>query len=134
MAGWIKVEKDLLNDPRLLVMARRLAEIDRRDWSPRRLLATCVGAVCILWITADTHVDQDDVLALGPADIDELTGVEGFCDLMPTEWLEVLDPTHVKLPGFHAHNGTSAKMRAQNSARQQVHRNTRALRKRNGHA
>ena len=71
----------------------------------------------MLWIIADSFVDEQDLLAMGPADIDELTGIKGFCDLMPAEWLEVVNENTVKLPGFHAHNGTEAKKKAQGQKR-----------------
>jgi hypothetical protein len=132
--GWIRLAKDLPSHPAIRRMARQLAERERSQGCPPRPLsryvATCVGAVGILWITADGHIDQEDVLALGPADIDELTGLEGLCDLMPAEWLQVVDPHHVKLPGFQAHNGPAAKKRAQAAQRQQRYRDARPLRKR----
>jgi hypothetical protein len=136
VAGWIKLEKDLYTDPRLRRMATRLAEMDlaagRTPQPYSRLLTTCVGAVSILWITADTHVQQDDLLALGPAEIEQLTGVEGICEILPDEWLVVLDPHTVKLPGFHTHNGTEAKNRAQTKARVERHRSRQKAHLRNG--
>lgn len=121
MNGWIKFEKALLTDPRLLSMARRLGDRDEAAGRPRapfrRLWITCVGAVGILWITADGHIDEEDTLALGPHEIDEITGVDGFCDLIPPEWLQVLDAHRVKLPNFQAHNGTTSRSNAQAAAR-----------------
>jgi hypothetical protein len=121
MNGWIKFEKALSTDPRLLSMARRLGERDEAQGLPkqpfRRLWITCAGAVGILWMTADGHIDQDDTLALGAHEIDELTGIDGFCELMPREWLQVLDANRVKLPNFQAHNGTTSRSNAQAAAR-----------------
>jgi hypothetical protein len=129
LAGpWIKLEKALYEDPRIWAMARVLAERDKAaGFAPQphsRLVVTCVGAVGKLWKTADEHVDDADILPLGPADIDELTGIEGFYQLLPSEWLQVLDTHRVKLPGYHTHNGTEAKKRANGAARQQKYRNT----------
>ncbi len=128
MSGWIKLEKDLYTDPRIRRMATALQARDAANGgahgSHLRYVATCVGAVSILWITADTHVQEDDLLALGPAEIDQLTGIEGVCNLLPPEWLSVIDAYSVKLPGFHEHNGTVAKQRAMDAKRQQRHRTT----------
>jgi len=127
---WIKVERSLARDPRIVAMARALQAREQAAGAPEtpfaRLCITCVGAVCILWITADAYVGQDDVLRYGPADIDELTGIESFCELMPPEWLVVLDAKSVKLPNFHTHNGALEKKRAQQRKRQQRHRNAHA--------
>lgn len=124
--GWIKLEKDLYTDPRLRRMATLLGERAAAPDPHARLLATCVGAVCILWMFADTHVDENDILSLGPAEIDELTGIERVCELLPPDWLHVLDKDRVKLPGFHTHNGTKAKKTAVDTKRQQRHRKRRA--------
>jgi hypothetical protein len=131
---WIKVEKSLWEDPRIITMASLLSEqlyTELGAYVPVRILwITCAGAVGKIWSVADTHVNNDDILALGPAHIDELTGIKGFCNLMPKEWLQVIDANHVKIPGFHAHNGTTAKKRALDQKRQQRHRNTKASRSR----
>jgi hypothetical protein len=124
--AWIKLEKDLYTDPRVRRMATELRARDGaagvRLGDPLRYVTTCVGALAILWITADTHVQEDDTLALGPAEIDQLTGIDRFCELLPGEWLQVIDAHRVKLPGFHRHNGTTAKRRAQGAKRQVQHR------------
>lgn len=121
MTWWIKVNGTLPDDPHIWRMARQLGDqlMAKTGCAQpfNNLLVTCVGAVIILWITADRHIDDQDVLPLGPADIDQLTGLQGFCDLMPAEWLQVIDPNHVKLPNFQAHNGPSAKRRAQGAKR-----------------
>jgi hypothetical protein len=75
-------------------------------------------------MTADSHVDEHDVLAVRPADIDELTGIEGICQILPADWLQVLSENSVKLPGFHTHNGTTAKNKANGAERQRRYRST----------
>ena len=120
MSGWIKIEKDLANDPRVLRMASRLRHADVTLGSRSRLVV--VGALVTLWWYADTHIREDDVLPIGADQIDELVGIANFCDLMPTEWLQVLDPNSVKLVDYLQHNGTSAKKRAVDQKRQQRHR------------
>jgi hypothetical protein len=133
---WVQLEKSLRDDPVILVMAdtlRARANGYAGELGPNArnfFITTCVGAVGILWITADSHVDQNDILPLGPAHIDEITGIQGFCELLPPEWLQVIDSKHVKLPGFQAHRSSAAKRKAQGAARQRRFRNGQALRAR----
>jgi len=51
--------------------------------------------------------------------IDKLVGIKGLCEILPNDWLEVLDGDRVKLPNYHAHNGSTAKERSGNALRQQ---------------
>jgi len=132
MSGWIKVEKDLANDPRVLRMASRLSHADVTLGSRSRLVV--VGALVTLWWYADTHIGNDDVLAIGTDEIDELVGLKGFCSLVPTDWLQVLDSDHVKLVDYTAHNGSSAKQRALAQRRQERHRNEPPSKSRSRHA
>lgn len=120
MSGWIKVEKDLANDPRVLRMASRLSHADVTLGSRSRLVV--VGALVTLWWYADTHICDDDVLAIGANEVDELVGLKGFCELMPPDWLQVLDADHIKLVDYTAHNGSLAKNKALAQKRQQKHR------------
>jgi hypothetical protein len=85
-------------------------------------ISLVVGCVAALWTYADTHIREDDTLRIGPDDVDEIVGVHGFVSILPSEWLEVLDRETVKLPGFHGHNGTSAKSRALTAKRVAKHR------------
>jgi hypothetical protein len=120
--GWIKFEKDLLTDPRVLRMARIISNLwkvtDEGDPSfigngtPLPAVTLVCGALARLWCLADTHVDQDDTMPLGFEEIDEYVGIPGFCLQMPHEWLHRIDEHTVKLPNFHAHNGTEAKGKA----------------------
>jgi hypothetical protein len=121
VSGWIKFEKDLLTDPRTLRIAGILK---RRDCnaSPLPGVTVVLGGLAQLWMIADTHIRNDDVLPLGVDEINEVIGVQGFCELLPTDWLQVIDPHHVKLPEYHAHNGTIAKERALNAKRVERHR------------
>lgn len=120
MSGWIKVEKDLSTDPRVLRMASRLRNADVTLGSRARLVI--VGALVTLWWYADTHIREDDTLPVGADQINELVGVENFCDLMPADWLVIVDSNNVKLIDYTAHNGTTAKKRALGQKRQERHR------------
>ena len=132
MSGWIKFEKDLQIDPRVLRMAkaldRRLTLFDgpQSDYDPCNAAAlpavTLVcGALVRLWSLADSHVGEDDVLDLSADEVDDYIGIPGFCQIMPADWMQVGDGV-VKLPGFHAHNGTAAKKRAVTQNRVAAHR------------
>lgn len=129
MSGWIKLEKDRKDDPRVIRMARELrhASVTHERFTPAIHVTLVLGCLDVLWCYADTHVREDDTLDLGPDEIDELVGLQGFTRLMPPDWLEVLDTNRVKLPDFHAHNGTESKKKALSQKRQERHRNASAL-------
>ena len=125
--GWIKFEKELLNDPRVLKIASRLCHAavtpchaDVTHLARTRL--TVIGALIALWSFADTHIRDDNTLETGKDEIDALIGIAGFCDLLPRDWFLVLDADHVELPGFLVHNGIQAKKRSLAQRRQQKHR------------
>lgn len=127
MSGWIKLEKDLLTDPRFVAAAMALEEryslIDENvmERNAVTLPATTllIGALARIWMIADTHIGEDDVLALSTHQIDKLVGIDGLCQILPNDWLEILDGNRVKLPNYHTHNGSTAKERSGNALRQQ---------------
>lgn len=134
MSGaWIKLEKDRRDDPRVLRMARELRHAavtllrDESVFTPNIYVTLVLGCLDVLWCYADTHVREDDTLDLGPDEIDELVGLRGFCRLMPTDWLEIVDEKTVKLPDFHRHNGTEAKKKALSQKRSERYRRAHAL-------
>jgi len=133
MSGWIKLEKDLLTDPRFVAAAMALeARFDliaanvaddkspfvERNVTPLPAVTLLIGGLARLWFIADTHIGQDDVLALNAHQVDKLIGIDGFCEILPDDWLEILDGDRVKLPNYHRHNGTTAKERSNNAERQ----------------
>lgn len=129
MSGWIKLEKDRRDDPRVIRMARELrnAGVTHERFTTAMHVTLVLGCLDVLWCYADTHVREDDTLDLGPDEIDELVGLQGFTRLMPADWLEILDANRVKLPDFHTHNGTESKKKALSQKRQERHRNAVAL-------
>jgi hypothetical protein len=113
MSGWIKLEKDLRTDPRVLRMASQLGvTLDRHG-----CVTLVLGGLAQIWMLADTHVGNGDILPLGIDDINDIVGIQGFVQLIPQDWLQIVDADNVKLPGFHKHNGTVAKERAQGQKR-----------------
>lgn len=127
MSGWIKLEKDLLTDPRFVAAAMALEErysmidegVSERNAVTLPATTLLIGALARIWVIADTHIGEDDVLALSTHQIDKLIGIDGLCEILPNDWLEILDGNRVKLPNYHAHNGSTAKERSGNALRQQ---------------
>lgn len=133
MSGWIKVEKDLESDPRMITAAAALEQrfqlVEKmagegdgsnalRNVTQNLAVTVLIGALVRIWMVSDTHVGEDNVLPLSTDLIDKRVGVPGFCQLLPQNWLQILDPNCVKLPNFHGHNGTIAKKRSNNAERQ----------------
>jgi hypothetical protein len=135
MSGWVKFEKDLTTDPRVLRMAKELGrrftwfdtsngcDFDPCNASALPGVTLVCGALIRLWVYADSHARVDDTLDLGAAEVDELVGIPGFASAMPADWLREIDETTVELPGFQAHNGTEAKKKALTQKRVTRHRN-----------
>lgn len=111
MSDWIKLEKDLATDPRVLRMASRLGHADVTLVSRNRLIA--IGALVTLWWYADTHIIENNVLPISADEIDELVGITGFSQILPADWFKVIDANNVELIDYLTHNGTTAKKRAQ---------------------
>lgn len=134
MSGWIKFEKDLLTDPRVLRVAKELSKRFRLYTSDSdRPVSICndhalpavtlvCGALARLWVLADTHIGSDNVLPLGCDELNDILGISGLCELLPEDWLVVIDDEHVQLPEFHEHNGTEARKKAVTQKRVARHR------------
>jgi hypothetical protein len=126
--GWIKVEKDLREDLRVKRMAKLLndkhpALCNACAFQDGALLITVViGALNQLWMHADTFARDDDTLDITADEIDQLAGIQGFAQILPVDWLEILDSDSVKLPGYQGHNGSEAKRKAQTAKRVSKHR------------
>jgi hypothetical protein len=129
--GWIKWEKDLKDDPRVIRMASRLRNACVTQCDTETVtgllgegifVAMVLGGLSKLWGYADTHVRDDDTIELGIDDINKVVGIHGFAQILPEDWLEVIDLETVKLPGFHVHNGTIAKKKALTQKRVAKHR------------
>lgn len=133
MSGWIKLEKDLESDPRVLRMSKA---IDKKfQLYPQDVaLESCnacafpgvtlvCGALARLWMYADSHAREDDTLDMGPEEINEWLRIPDFCALIPDDWLRVIDQHTVELPGYQEHNGVEAKKRALTQKRVTQHRN-----------
>lgn len=121
MNHWIKIEKALETDPRVLRAARELA---RRECNAGALhhVTLVVGALARLWIFADSHAREDDTLDMGFEDIDDFLGIPNFCSLLPADWIVEIDEHRVELPCFSEKNGAEARRRALTQKRVAQHR------------
>lgn len=130
MSGWIKLEKELREDRRFTRMVDALlsrqnasvTSVTQMRFMERGAVTQVLGGLAQLWMFADSHIREDDTLDITLDEIDQLVGIEGFAELMPSDWLEVLDEHRVRLPDFQAHNGTEAKRKAQTAKRVKRHR------------
>jgi hypothetical protein len=130
MSGWIKLEKGLREDRRftrivdalLMRSEQSVSSVTQMRFIERNAVTQVLGGLAQLWMFADSHIREDDTLDITLDEIDQLVGIEGFAELMPADWLEVLNENSVRLPDFQAHNGTDAKKKALTSKRVQRHR------------
>ncbi len=91
MSGWIKLEKDLREDPRFLRMLALLrnqelsgvTDVTQVRITERRCVTLLLGSLAQLWMYADSYLREDDTLDLGAHEVDQLVGIHGFCDMMP---------------------------------------------------
>ncbi len=124
MSGWIKFEKELPKTVRFLRLLKAyrnaLRGVTERDVTGDASLM--LGALLQLWSYADSHIGDDNVLAITLDEINEIVGVQHFAQSLPTDWLKVIDADHVELPDFLEHNGTSARQRKNAAKRQANHR------------
>lgn len=122
MEEWIRVGALLLREPvihRLAdLLANRARSAHERVPTRQALLATCVGAVVIVWITFAALADENDEISGDLPDVDQLTGIQGLGDLLTRERLVILDTDHAKLSGFWAHTSHIATRRQLKTERQ----------------
>jgi hypothetical protein len=142
VSGWIKFDKNMADDPRLIEIAVQLADAaalssGNRDLSNQEAVALYCnalrGALVTLWCYADTHINDDDTLEMGAGAVESLVGMDGFCDLLPDEWLTVTENGSVKLPGYCAKNGVISRRKRTEASNERV-RKFRAKRNAEGNA
>lgn len=130
MSGWIKLWKDSCEDPRLAEAAEELCRryliaersagggCDLSKADELRFASNALrGALVTLWCYADTHLRNGNRLPLSSQALDALVGIEGFCDIVPDDWVEVLDDGTVKLPGYSEKNDLIAKEKRASDAK-----------------
>jgi hypothetical protein len=81
-----------------------------------------VGALHAVWCLFDAHSADGSLDGYTFESIDEFVGWNGFSRAMANvEWMRI-DDVGVHLPGYDAHNGASAKRRAQEAERKRASR------------
>ena len=118
---WIKFNSSLERDPRVTLMSRKC----------NATVTTILGALAIMWFRADEFAGENGELSglSCPEELDAMVQIPGFAEALPSDWLVFTD-SGAKFPNYLQHNGTTAKTRALNSARQGRHRNAKVTPKR----
>jgi hypothetical protein len=130
MSGWIRFDKALVTDPRVLRVAKAVTpQRDNVTRSSHAAVTWVLGGLVQLWSFADTHIEDDDTLALSAEEINDLVGIPRFAESLPKDWLEIVDADRVKLPDFHAHNGSEARRKLLSAARQSKRRESVTLKR-----
>jgi len=126
MSGWMKVNKTLIDEIRFRRVVRKLRDSNAlrgvTDGDETITVTIVLGALVRFWAYADTHIDDSNALGMTLDEINELVGVDGFAQALPTDWLKVIDPDNVQLPDFVEHNGGSEKVRRDTARRQAAYR------------
>jgi len=115
-ANWIKMRKDLKDDPRVAAIGRALD----RD------IQTVLGALYLWFAYADQHGkanddDRDGTMTMVDYDVIDsplVTGIPGMANqLERVGWIK-MEGDNLRVVGYHDHMGSGAKGRAVNAARQ----------------
>ena len=108
MAGdWIKMRADLLTHPKVVRMMSALKADKFR----------IVGGLLSVWCLFDAHSEDGQLSGYTLELLDDMAAWPGFSQaMMSVGWL-ISGPESLELPRFDAHNGQSAKRRAQESDR-----------------
>lgn len=111
---WIKMRCDLRTNPKIV----RISSILKSD----RLRT--VGALHAVWSIFDAHSTDGILPGYSLETIDEEIGWKGFCKALTAPGVEWIIQTEdgLKMPRFEAHNGDSAKHRAEDSERKRIAR------------
>ncbi len=123
MAGdWIKMRTELRTHPKVVRMSSATGSDKLR----------VVGGLHSTWCLFDVHSTDGKLEGYSPADIDEHLGFPGFAAAMiAVGWL-AFDEKGLQMPDFESHNGSSAKRRAEDSARKASERRRQSVRKVSG--
>ncbi|MCD1124834.1 hypothetical protein LPW36_02085 [Jinshanibacter sp. LJY008] len=117
MAGdWIKMRTDLQTHPKVVRIASAL-KADR---------LRVIGALHATWCLFGAHSVDGIMEGYTPETLNEMIAFDNFAEVMiSVGWLE-FDGKHLSMPDFEAHNGQSAKRRAQEANRKKESRKTSA--------
>lgn len=108
MAGeWIKINKSLPRDPRVICMASAL-KADR---------FRTVGGLVAAWCLFDEQTEDGVLEGYTPELLDEVVGFPGLAEGMESVGWLVVGQGFLEMPRFEEHNSKSAKRRAQEAVR-----------------
>ncbi|MBS0364925.1 MAG: hypothetical protein JSR67_03765 [Proteobacteria bacterium] len=130
MGGYIRMDKDLEDDPRVLALADAIGEAHglarTQDDQPSPIARNAaMGALFRLWRHADTHIKRDNRLHAPLRMLVAVTGLSVTVLLsVSADWLVVHPDGTLELPDFAAKNVLMDKdnRRAKNRERQARHR------------
>ena len=117
MAGdWIKMRVDLLSHPKVVRILSATSTDKFRT----------IGGLHAVWAVFDTHSEDGTLKGYTPELLDHVIGWQGFSRAMESVgWLEYDGLETLTLPEFTAHNGQSAKRRAEDQKRKKIDRKDR---------
>lgn len=122
---WIKISKTLPSDSRFTRMVSALMNergIVRREATIAQyqsFVAQLMGAMTLLWIHADSHVREDNVLDLTMDEVNDLVGVPEFSKVCSSDWLLETDDGLVIIPEYTEKNPTAVKKAPMSNAERQ---------------
>ncbi len=114
MIPWIKMRTNLRDDPRVLLVSKRI----------KCSTVSVIGGLYVLWSLADQYSVDGRLVGYGPEDLDKTVVITGFAEALASDevrWLEI-DVQSLIVPRFKEHNGESAKSRSQTAKRVRQHR------------
>lgn len=130
--AYIRIDKDMASDPRLLTLAHEIADAVvitsgaitlEKSVTRNAVCNALLGSLVTLWCYADTHIRNDNTLPIG---IDVLADVIGlpveWLKKFPPEWLVVTPGGVVELPGYCDKNGLISKEKRREQTRERVRR------------
>ena len=131
--AYIRIDKDLINDPRLFALAERLSEQTQSSSvlggglsshaNRNALRNALLGALVTLWCYADTHIRSDDTLPISISSLSDVLGLPvEFLQHLPPDWLTIQPEGTIKLPGYIEKNGIISKNRRRQQTRSRVAR------------
>jgi len=131
MGGYIRFDKDLADDARVLRLAEACFE-HLRQATPEQLRDAAdhmaAGVLTRLWSYADVHLASRDILKISVTHLCKLLRVSRqVLQSLPQEWLVIVDENHVRLPGYSRKNSLQDrdKRRLLNAERQRRFRDKR---------
>ena len=114
-ADWIKMRVDLQTHPKIVRILSATGSDKFR----------VVGGLHAVWTVFDTHSEDGELRGYTPDLLDHVIGWTGFARAMESVgWLVFDGLETLTLPDFSAHNGQSAKRRAEDQKRKKVCRHS----------